>query len=192
MNRISIKAKVSGTFGLVLAILVVLGGFSVYELAAVNRTSTDMAENWLPSVQSLGEINAAVSDFRAAEENHILQTDDAGMSAAETAMAKASDNLAKARAAYESLISAGEERALYKAFSDAWDGYKAVNRSVLELSRAGKNTEARDLVNGKSADLYEQAGGKVDALVALMPRVALPQAPMATRSIPSRAMPSSQ
>jgi methyl-accepting chemotaxis protein len=163
--RLTIKAKITGAFALTLSILAILGGFSIYELSEVNATSTDMAVNWMPSIRLLGAVNAATGDFRAAEELHVLQTDDAGMTAAEASMKAASDSLAKSRAQYEPLISSDDERQTYKDFSSLWDQYMEVHKTVQELSRANKNTDATALINGKSSELYSAASAKVDHLV---------------------------
>jgi methyl-accepting chemotaxis protein len=167
MNNITIKAKIFGAFGVVLAIMVLLSGFAIWELGEVNQTSTDMAVNWMPSIDTIGRINTAAGDFRVAEEMHVLQTTDDGMAAQEKVMDGVTATITGLRATYEPLISSDEERGLYQEFSALWDQYMAVHKDVLALSRANQNDQALALINGKSKDLYDQASAKLDALVEL-------------------------
>jgi methyl-accepting chemotaxis protein len=167
VNNFTIRTKIIGAFGLLLTVMVVLGAFAIAELRAVNQTSTDMAENWMPSIDALGRLNTAAGDFRIAEAVHILQTTDEGMADEEKAMNAVLAEMDRLRKLYEPLISSDAERAKYQQFVQLWDQYIAVHKDVLTFSKANKTEQARDLLNGKSQDLYDQAGSMLQALVDL-------------------------
>jgi Methyl-accepting chemotaxis protein len=167
MSNLTIKAKIISAFGLLLVVVTALGAFAVYQLAKVNHVSTEMAANWMPSIDSIGRINNAVSDFRIAEAMHILQTSEVGMADEEKSQKAAVASINAMRATYEKLISSDEERSIYNAFSSLWDQYMVVHKEILTLSRANRNEEARDLLNGKSQDVYDRLNDKLQALVEL-------------------------
>ena len=53
-----------------------LGVFCVLQLARVNRATTDIATRSLPSVKALTDIGTNTANFRLAEFQHILASDD--------------------------------------------------------------------------------------------------------------------
>lgn len=59
---------------MVLAMMMCLGIFSIWQLSKVNDSTVDIATNWLPSVKALGSLNGIVGDFRRAEFRHVLRT----------------------------------------------------------------------------------------------------------------------
>jgi len=167
LNNMSIRAKVLGAFALVLAILSGVSAFSVYELSEVNHASTEITQNWLPSIELIGAVNTAASDLRTAKNAHILQTTDEGMRRAEQIMEEERTTIKDELAQYEKLISSEEERALYRAFTQAWAESEALDAKVIELSRANRNEEARDLLIGESRTVYNKADALLTQLVDL-------------------------
>jgi len=129
VQNLSIKTKIYGAFGLVLAILAALGAVSIYELNVVNAASTEIVQNWMPSIRISSDLNTNTSDFRIAEGTHVTSTTEAEMSKAETAMKSLEDTISKNRAAYEKLISSSQERALYDEFAKEWAGYMSVHEN---------------------------------------------------------------
>jgi methyl-accepting chemotaxis protein len=167
MNNLTIRSKITGAFGFLLVLMAALGAFSIYQLGQVNRTSTEMAVNWMPSIDVIGRINSAASDQRIAEEMHVLQTTDEGMARQEKTIEENAADIKTLRAKYEALISSPEEQAIYNEFSSLWSQYEVGRKQVLELSRQNQNEAARNLLDGKSREIYDQAGDKLQQLVDL-------------------------
>ncbi|MDZ4741612.1 MAG: MCP four helix bundle domain-containing protein [Alphaproteobacteria bacterium] len=157
MQNLSIKTKIYGAFGLVLAILAALGAVSIYELNVVNAASTEIVQNWMPSIRISSDLNTNTSDFRIAEGTHVTSTTEAEMSKAETAMKSLEDTISKNRAAYEKLISSSQERALYDEFAKEWAGYMSVHEKLLALSRQNLNDQAAALFKGESIAHFASA-----------------------------------
>lgn len=106
--RVATKLVIS--FLAVLALATFLGVFSIVQLALVNQTSTDMELNWMPSVRATSDMNTNTSDYRIAELQHILSTEDAQMKDWEKTMAEVLANFEKNDAEYVKLISDPEEQ----------------------------------------------------------------------------------
>ena len=147
-SKLSIRSKMMGAFMAVLTLIVFLGVFSLWKLAAVNQTSTDMEVNWLPSVRYVGEITADLSRFRRAELEHILSLTKPEMDAQEQRMSEVLANLEKTQKAYEPLISSEEEKKTYVDFQQQWREFLGEHEKILQLSRANKNEEAKALARG--------------------------------------------
>jgi methyl-accepting chemotaxis protein len=155
--NLKVARKLILSFLLILSMMVCMGVFAIGQMAKVNQTSTDMEENWMPSVRATSDMNTNIANLRIAELQHILSTDDADMDKFEAAMAKAQAAFDKNRAEYLPLISSPEEKALYDSFSKNWDEYLAEHKKVLALSRANQNDEARALVQGNAQQQYLEA-----------------------------------
>jgi methyl-accepting chemotaxis protein len=166
-NNLKIFSKLMISFLAVLAMTVFVGIFSIFQLASVNQTSTDIELNWIPSMRLMGEARTNISDFRIAEFQHILSTDNAEIASYEKHMASALLMIEKNRADYEKLISSPEEQKIYDRFSKNWNDYLEESKNLLVLSRANRTDEAKALIRGKSQTQYDQASGDLLAMVQL-------------------------
>jgi methyl-accepting chemotaxis protein len=156
--------KLMLSFGLVLALCLGLGVFSVVQLAKVNQTSTDLQTNWMPSVRVLLEMKYDVARYRAQETQHILSTSEADFAKYEKRMVEFRDKLKAHSAEYEKLISELEERTGYAEFNKLWDQYIVISAEVQKLSRASQDDEAKALIRGKSSTLFNSASEILEKL----------------------------
>jgi methyl-accepting chemotaxis protein len=145
LARLSIRTKITAVVAFLLVAMSVMGALSVRQMYAINSSTVDIVGNWLPSVRVLGEVRAATITMRAIVRSHLLAPDAAGKQAQEDLLAKWIDILAKARKAYEPMITTAEERADYEEFSAGWADYFAGAKQVLVLSRNNRDSEARAL-----------------------------------------------
>ncbi len=112
-NNLKIFSKLMISFLAVLVMTVFIGIFSIFQLASVNQISTDIELNWMASMRLMGEASTNISNFRIAELQHILSTDDAKMASYEKKMASVLMVVEKNRADYVKLISSPEEQKIY-------------------------------------------------------------------------------
>ena len=167
LSEIKISIKLIGGFAIVLALATAQSLFGVYTLSDVNSKSTEIADNWLPSVKLSSDINTNTSDFRIAQLKHVLAADDASMDAIEKDMAAVTATLEKNRSTYVKLISSDEERKLYEAFDSEWKKYLSFQPELMTLSRAQKTTEAVALINGESRKAFDTASAALIKLIDL-------------------------
>jgi methyl-accepting chemotaxis protein len=152
-KNLRIGMKLMLTVTAVVVLMVVVGGFSVAQLSKLNDVAVDISGNWLPSVQGLGHIQAAVNNFRRLEMNHVLFNDKDKMAAVEKALDEASAELRAVEAKYQKLITSPEEQKLYEKFQTSWSAYVEMHQRVIALSRALKKQEASEL-NGEAKKLF--------------------------------------
>jgi methyl-accepting chemotaxis protein len=145
LARLSIRAKITAVVAFMLAAMSAMGALNVRQMYVINSSTVDIVSNWLPSVQTLGEVRAATITYRAIVRSHLLATNEAGKQAQEELLAKWTDILDKARKTYEPMITTPEERAIYNEFSASWAEYFDGVKQVLVLSRKNEDNEARAL-----------------------------------------------
>lgn len=79
LSDLKLSTKLIGGFAIVLALATVQSLYGVYVLKQVNDKSTEISENWLPSVKLTSDLNTNTSDFRVAQLQHVLASDNAAM-----------------------------------------------------------------------------------------------------------------
>jgi len=139
---LKIATKLLVAFSVVLILTVLLGVFSILQLAKVKETSTDLATHWMPAINSAGEIRYIASRIRAASLVHIVTTDLAAKEKVDKLIPPLLANLKQEAQRYESLIDDPVERALYAEVMKLWDEYVILQNRILDLSRAQKSEEA--------------------------------------------------
>jgi len=146
LKNIKTSTKLSFGFGIILIMMAILGLFSLERMNIVNEQSTIMAENWMPSIQVVEEINTNTSDFRIAEFEHVLSQTPEAMQKAENNMQSVLETLKKNREKYEKLISSPEEQALYNDFSIKFDNYMKIHDRLMPISRQNRTEEAQTIL----------------------------------------------
>ncbi len=166
-NNLKISSKLILGFGTLAVIMIILGVVSITQLAVVNDKSSEIADNWLPSVTYASDMNTNTSDFRIAELQHISSLNTDEMANYEKNMTETMNNFNKNTSAYEPLPKDDNEKNLYKDFQEKWKAYLVEHDKLIELSRQNKNDEAKALLRGKSQQLFDQASAKLTDIIAL-------------------------
>ena len=167
MGNFKIVTRLYGGFGALTAVLLAMAALALTQMASLNASSSDIANNWLPGVESANKINTAVANFRVFEMQHVINTSEAGMAETDKSIAAAKTKLAEARKVYEALISSDEERALYQGFGDDWQQYMKLHEQLIEASKRNSKAIARTILEGESKKLYNKTSETLDKLVQL-------------------------
>ena len=160
VNRLSIRFKVTGAFGLVLLLILGIGLTTINRLSAVNDQAADIRDNWLPSTGALGRILSGLRDFRVAEARFIMAYDDHERQQATADLSTRLQAVERFRAVYEKLISAGtDDERFMRAFDAAWTDHKQIEQKYLRDSK----TNARDLFSEENRKSYLDAAGALES-----------------------------
>ena len=168
--NLKIATKLIATFLTVIVLATGLGVFAISQLDKVNRASTDIATNWLPTIRTLAQLKFTASRLRSFEQQHILAADAKEFEEIEQSANRQLDALAASRKLYESQITEPEERALYPELGKTLDVMVAEHPRIIALSRDNKNAEARTLMKGESTKSYRKAIEILDKLSAVNER----------------------
>lgn len=164
--RATIKAKLGGAFAFLLLITSVLSLVGIVSMSSINDQSTEMAKNWMPSIDTVHRLNTATSDLRIAQYVHVVSTDPAVMRQVEGDIDAMLNSIKDIRGRYEKLISLDEEREVYARFSEKFDRYMKMSDRFLALSRENRNVEAVAVLEESKA-LYDDYSNELLTLVKL-------------------------
>ena len=167
MPGLSIRSLLVGLFALMALIVGGEGMLAINKIAAVNASVTDLANNWLPSVDVVRRINAIAEQYRVYQARHVMAASDAEMAAQEAAIAKTAEALDAARKRYESLISSDEERRSYTLFGSHLALYQQSVPELIKLSRANRKADASALYIGELSRKFTEVRNELGKLVEL-------------------------
>jgi len=155
-RNLKIGTKLLCSFAVVVLLTVVLGVFSIVELAKVNGTSSEIETNWLPSVQAVDQIALQFNLQRRVELQLLLPNDAESVKKYEKMMVETSAALQKTAARYDKLISSPEEQKLYDEFKATSGKYidLAKNR-IMPLVHEQKLSEALQLNRNEGKPLFD-------------------------------------
>lgn len=143
MKNVKIKYKLTMLTALMLAGLLVIGVVSLIFMNNINKGTTDISENWMPSVITSEELNTLTSDFRIQEYQHIVAQDEATMKKAEEEMDRLNTEIQDNFDTYiNSLVTNETDKKLLQNAKDSWNNYMTSHDNMIELSRQNKTEEA--------------------------------------------------
>jgi methyl-accepting chemotaxis protein len=161
-----IGTKLMTTMALVLGLTGALGVFSIVQLGNLNSATVEIASGWLPRVQTLGNVNAAVNYFRRAGYRSVLSRTKEDVTTSVQFMDEAHSQLNSAIERYQKLVNTTEEQHLLQEFRSSWDAYVAVQKQATEFMMKGNSEEAFAL-SKKTKDLFDKSLALVNESIAL-------------------------
>lgn len=138
MNGWTLARKLSASFGTLLLLCLLLGALGLWQMSRINAATVEIAENWLPSVETLAEIRAYANQLRRAESDHILSADQAEMDEVDKRIHDLHNKLADFERRYVPLISSPEEQALWNDVQKQKAAYLLTQENLQSLSRQGE------------------------------------------------------
>lgn len=140
----TLRNKLIAAFATIIIFTIILGSFAIYQLNKVNMKSTELAVNWMPSIETILYLNMLTSDYRLTEFEHVLSTDENQMKEAEDKGRAVFKTISDSQKKYETLISSESEQKLYNQFLGLWNEYKEYHRKLIEISRTNQFDKAMD------------------------------------------------
>lgn len=124
-HDLKIATKLMLSFVVVLVLTVLLGVASMLRMAELNRATTDLSGNWMPSVKAVLTMRTQLGDFRRWEAAHLLTSEHDKMGMYEKRLVDTQAAIKKTDEEYAKLISSPEEQAEHDAFLKAWEKFLA-------------------------------------------------------------------
>jgi len=141
---LKIGSKLILSFGLVLLLTVVLGVTAILSMARINRASTELSGQWMPSVQTILAIKNNISQLRRDEMSHLLTTEPERMANVEKKMAATIDKILADDKKYGTSFANAEDKERFDHMVKLGEEYVVQHGKLIELSRSMKKDEARD------------------------------------------------
>jgi methyl-accepting chemotaxis protein len=169
--KLSLRAKLFGGFGVVLALMAVLGLMAVGQLAAVNTKGGSMYADRVVPLRDLSEARALLGDIDSQIQRAITDThgSDAGYARVSDADAAKIERLV---VAYEATTLVDAEKRGLRAYHRDWNAYKAAYAAVLAPASRGDESAAVAAYFAKAAPIYARVDGDLADLSGVNDRVA--------------------
>ncbi|HET7794171.1 MAG TPA: methyl-accepting chemotaxis protein, partial [Rhizobacter sp.] len=165
LRNLSIRTKLLGGFALVLVIALLQSLASLYQLQTVNAKSTDIAQNWLPSVKALGDLNADLADYRLLRLQLSMVEESSAVDGYEKQMKVIEDRIEKARTDYEKQLDGAEEKKIFAEFDKHLKTYVALGPVLVKLMRNLNALDAKELMAGPGRSAFDAANDELDKLI---------------------------
>ncbi|MBN4093799.1 MULTISPECIES: MCP four helix bundle domain-containing protein [Methylobacterium] len=167
LQSVSIRTKLVVAFSVLTVFVIGLGVLGLVSTRKLREQAVEIDTNWLPSIRALGEIDTLTARSSGLLLRHTQATDPALLASIEKDMDSFDRKLADRVAVYKGLLSSPEERSLFDAFNHESQTFKAVRNDVVDLSRAGKKTEAYQLYETKGLIPRRAASKALEKLIAI-------------------------
>jgi methyl-accepting chemotaxis protein len=164
---LKIATKLIASFLTVLALTSVMGVFSIIQLGQVNQATTDIRDNWMPSMRAASAMRFFAANYRLKENRHLLADSSQEQTVLEQEASEAKKQLEVRMATYEKLIASPEERQLFDTFSNDWVAYLSTSKTLLTLSQQKLDAEAKALIKGESRRIFELVTSDLQKMVEL-------------------------
>jgi len=166
-DNLSLRYKLLVNFlasgGVLIAALV----YCVVEIRAAGEDTDQLAVNWLPSIQVIGEISQLRLRYRVRSLEYMLPGSAEEKAKLAKSLSKLDGELRETFGKYEKLISSERERQLYKEAIQAADEYKAVVEKAVAMVVAGDEAGAQQLRRTDWVSKANAVRDKTDALASL-------------------------
>jgi methyl-accepting chemotaxis protein len=145
LRNLPISRKFTFAFGIVCALCIVLGSYTLITFRSIAAMSTDQSVNSLPSVLAVTSLQTAVSNARREDLNLLLCATPACLADHRTRRDAAIAKYQAAVKLYEPRISYPGERELYQKFSTSYAQYQDASERANAMLMAGKKGDALEL-----------------------------------------------
>lgn len=166
LSGMRLARKLGASFSVVLALTLIIGCFSIYELAQVNRVSGDLASIWMPNIGNTTTFRSLALELRELEVKHANAADVGYMDEYEEKMKTSLAAVTENTRQYEARPHDAESNKLYEAVRKAWAAYQESSRRVVQLGREEKPDDAKDISDGASKSNMDDVIAAIDKLTA--------------------------
>lgn len=144
-DNLSLRYKLLINFLASGGVLIVAVIICITQIQSVGKNTEDIAGNWLPAVQAVGEISQLRLRYRVRSLEYMLPGSAEEKAKIASSLGKLDESLQESLKAYEKLISSEQERQIYQEAVKAVGGYKSAVEKAIVLAKAGDEDGAQQL-----------------------------------------------
>lgn len=146
--------------------LVIIGGFSLVQMANMNEDTYLIAREGMPAAIAAEEMNTAMSDFRLQQMQHLLSSTPEEMNKYAKRMDAKREAFEKASRAYAAVPMDEADKILYNELLALWEEYFKLSERTRLMSEQQQNEAARAELNGQGMETFEAMTAKMQDLTA--------------------------
>jgi methyl-accepting chemotaxis protein len=165
MKRPTIKSVLIGIFALLAVLFGVTSFVAIDGINVLNTSMDNYSSNIAPSIEAAKNIQLARLQMRGGFEDLLLSETPQQIASGKDAVQQREVELDAALQTYEPLISSDAERASYSALVPLAKQYVVLGHQMIDLTVAGKQSDARALFMNVMSPLAVQISAKSDELI---------------------------
>ncbi len=162
----TIRGKLSVALGMALALIVVVGLVSILQLQSVNNVTAEIRNVWSPRIETLDEIKRSVAEHRLLATRRMQTTNFRHLATIAKNMDETAKKLRAAEQTLQRTINSRLEQDLFGEFKIEWNQYEESFHAVLQRLEVGELADAQADFNSMALSAFDQAGEKLDQLIA--------------------------
>lgn len=161
-----IKRKFYSFSGGLIVALFLMGILSLGIIGALNKETTVVSDNWLPSVIIAEELNTATSDFRIAEISHVISQNISAMVEHEDRMEAIENRIESMFQEYAIDLTTNEtDEELLAQARGLWEEYLTIHDEMITYSRNNDTEAAMNIMEKESEVLFDEVSSTFLQLV---------------------------
>jgi methyl-accepting chemotaxis protein len=166
-RNLKIAKKLNVVVAAVLAMMMALGVFSVFQLYELDRVTNEIDHRWAPGVRNALDIKYGLTRFRTFELFHVVSTEPDILRKYEQDMENQMQQVQASLSAYVAQPRSSAELDIVAQLQVSMNAYRGAVRQVVALSRHGDDAGALAVVRGESRKYDFEAMALIDKLVAI-------------------------
>lgn len=167
MNSWTIRQRLLGSFAIILALMIVMGGIAFTRLATIEKAATSAATQSIPGLYHSTKILGNLIMSYALTIEQIGQADVLAMQALEVRLKANQRSMEESIRRYQGSISptAVRDRQLFEAFQSLRAPYERLQQEILQLSADMQYDEANKMWRERFAPEFEETLAAIHAVV---------------------------
>ena len=166
MKNLKIRVKILLGFAIVILLTGVLGIMNVIQMKTINKNTESIANRWMPSIYSIGQMNVNVLDVRRYLYRHVMTNTMEDKLFTERKIEELQRVLAENESNYKKNISTDEGQQLFSDYKKAWGDYIVINSGIMKASRENQSDMLLALMKS-SLEPYDKVLGVLNKAILL-------------------------
>ncbi|HDS1737898.1 methyl-accepting chemotaxis protein [Pseudomonas sp. BP8] len=164
-RNMKIGNRAASVFALLGVMVLAMGLVSLYETRQMDSATDEIRVTWMPAVVALNDISSNLGRARAVTLRAALDEDASDRQRTVAMLDGINQRLHTSIKEYQDTIIAADDRALFNAFTTAYQHYSEVQKQVLASLAMGNTSQARAQISGA---LTQAADAMMQAMAALI------------------------
>ncbi|SOE94287.1 methyl-accepting chemotaxis protein [Burkholderia sp. D7] len=156
LSNFKIGTRLGAGFAAILLLLCTVGGLTLWQASHIYAGTLELGNDWLPSVQAAGRMQAYANNARRTTLRSILAVDPKEKQEQRAEHDASVVKLQEVFTKYEKLVSSPEEQQLFDNIKSAWARYAVLDAKLLDLADKGEAgfNDARALSSGEAGTAF--------------------------------------
>ena len=181
MKNLKISTRLSLAFGLLVAALLTVAGVALMQIFAIHQTQLRITDNILVGVQLVNKLETDIAKARLLELRHVFNDSANYKSNVEREMQTLQVEMDNIKSKYEPLINSDNERRTYNTLLEQRKEYVQLMQALFEVSRSGDGVRAREMLGGRSLEIFNLSSKTLAELLNLQNQQAAAEVATAER-----------